>query len=68
VKAGGGRGLLLAADGFTSLTQVFESRALMASSLLLGFSMLNSTRSQSSKVRWVCLWREVIAIRRRRTR
>jgi hypothetical protein len=36
-------------------------------SLLLGFSMPYSTHSQSSNVRWVCCWREVIA-RRRRTR
>ena len=33
--------------------------------LLLGFSIPCSTRSQSSNVRWVCRWREVISIRRR---
>src|ERR1035438_9370560 len=36
---------------FTSLTQVSESRSVAASSLLLGFSMAYSTRSQSNNVR-----------------
>jgi hypothetical protein len=34
--------------------------------LLLGFSMAYSTRSQSSNVRWVSRWREVISSGRRR--
>src|ERR1035438_1007876 len=34
--------------------------------LLLGFWIPDSTRSQSSNVLWVCCWREVIAIRRRK--
>jgi len=33
--------------------------------LPLGFSLAYSTRSQSSNVRWVCCWRDVISIRRR---
>src|ERR1039458_3029243 len=36
---------------FTSPTQVSESRSVAASSLLLGFSMAYSTRSQSINVR-----------------
>jgi hypothetical protein len=47
---------------FTSLTQVLESNSVRARSLLLGFSTPYSTRSQSSNVRWVCCWREVISI------
>jgi hypothetical protein len=47
---------------FASLTQVLESRSARARSLLLGFSTLYSTRSQSSNVRWVCWWREVICM------
>ena len=41
----------------------FESRSVTPRSLLLGFSMAYSTRSQSSTVRWVWCWREVISIR-----
>ena len=48
---------------FTSLTQVLESSSVRARSLLLGFSMLYSTRSQSSNVRWVCCWQDVTSIR-----
>src|SRR5208337_3886326 len=50
---------------FTSLTQVLESKSVRARSLLLGFSMPYSTRSQSSNVRWICCWRPVRSIRRR---
>src|ERR1035438_8602959 len=50
---------------FTSPTQVSESSSVAARSLLLGFSMAYSTRSQSSNVRWVWCWREVISIRSR---
>ena len=46
-------------------THVSESSSVAARSLLLGFSMAYSTRSQSSNVRWVCCWRDVISIRRR---
>jgi hypothetical protein len=42
---------------------VSESSSVTARSLLLGFSMAYSTRSQSSNVRWVWCWREVISIR-----
>ena len=59
---GGGQRLFLAPMRFTSLTQVLESRSVRARSLLLGFSMPYSTRNQSSNVRWVCCWREVILI------
>src|ERR1039458_2221635 len=37
----------------------------MAKSLLPGFSIAYSTRSQSSNVLWVCCWRELISGRRR---
>jgi hypothetical protein len=33
--------------------------------LVLSLSIWYSARSQSSKVRWVCYWRDVISIRRR---
>ena len=46
-------------------TQASESSSVTTRSLLLGFSIAYSTRSQSSDVRWVCCWREVISIRRR---
>ena len=45
-------------------TQVSESRSVTARSLLLGFSIAYSTRSQSSNVRWVCCWRDVVSFRR----
>jgi hypothetical protein len=34
-------------------------------SLLLGFAIPYSTRSQLSNVRWACCWRKVISIRSR---
>jgi hypothetical protein len=40
--------------------QVSESSSATARSLLLGFAIAHSNRSQSSNVRWVCCWREVI--------
>jgi hypothetical protein len=45
---------------------VSESSSATTRSLLLGFSMAYSTRSQSSNVRWVCRWRDTISIRERR--
>ena len=50
---------------FLPLTQMSESSSATARSLLPGFSISYSTRSQSSNVRWVCCWRDVISIRRR---
>jgi hypothetical protein len=44
---------------------VSESSSATERSLLLGFSIPYSARSQSSNVRWVCCWRNVISIRRR---
>ena len=42
-----------------------QSRSAKARSLLLGFSIVYSTSSQSSNARWVCCWRKVISMRRR---
>ena len=39
-----------------------------ARSLLLGFSISYSTRSQSSRVRWSCCWWDVISVMRRSKR
>jgi hypothetical protein len=47
---------------------VSESSSVAARSLLLGFSIAYSIRSQSSNVRWVCCWRDVVPIRRRTKR
>jgi hypothetical protein len=41
---------------FTSPTQAPESSSVTARSLLLGFAIPYSTRSQSSNVRWVGGW------------
>ena len=49
-----------------STSRASESSSATARSLLLGFSMAYSTGSQSSNVRWVCCWREVISIRPRK--
>jgi hypothetical protein len=57
VEAGGGQRLLLALQFQVSAFQRY------ALGLLLGFSMPYSTRSQSSKVRRTCCWREVNSIR-----
>ena len=45
---------------------VSESSSATARSWLLGFVIAYSTHSQSSSARWVCCWREVISIRRRK--
>ena len=69
----GGQRLLLARDVDSinpsihqSTSRASESSSATARSLLLGFSMAYSTGSQSSNVRWVCCWREVISIRPRK--
>jgi hypothetical protein len=46
-------------------TRVLESRLITARSCLLGFLIAYSTRSEPSRVRWVCCWRDVILITRR---
>jgi hypothetical protein len=43
----------------------FQTFSVSAFCFVLGFSISYSTRSQSSKVRWVCWWRDVISIRHR---
>ena len=45
--------------------QVSESSSATVRSLLLGFAIAYSTRSQSSGVRWVCCSRELVLVRRR---
>ena len=49
-------------------TQVSESSSITVRSLLLGFAISYSTRGQSSNVRWVCCWWDVISSRRRTKR
>ena len=49
--AGSRERVFLAADAFTSATRVSESSSVRAWSLLVGFSMVYSTRSQSSTAR-----------------
>jgi hypothetical protein len=44
---------------------VSGSRSITVQSLLVCFVIPYSTHSQSSNVRWVCWWREVIPIKRR---
>jgi hypothetical protein len=44
---------------------VLESSSVRVKSLLLGFAIPYPTRSQSSNVRRVCCWRDMISIRRR---
>ena len=43
-----------------------ESNSVTPRSMLLGFSIAYSTRSQSSNVVWVCCWRDVISSGRRK--
>jgi len=51
------RVILLSAFFLLHSTGVLGAGPVRARSLLLGFSMPYSTRSQSSYVRWVCCWR-----------
>ena len=53
---------------FLPHTQMSESSSATARSLLPGFLISHSIHSQSSNVRWVCCWRDVVPIRRRTKR
>jgi len=59
-------GFSLSAFQLVASNQVSESNSATARSLLLGFSFGVFHRSQSSNVRWVSRWREVISSGRRR--